>query len=111
MVLHLNVLFRSQKRLRDGGFTWYTSYCLEQITILLLHFLHWYFILDFRLKMDLTRKLEDNSRAHNDERNVSIGLDLTNVPGAFEFLKLILVSSPIRLEGLELGSHEYQSLD
>ena len=61
--------------------------------------------------MDLTRKLEDDSRAHNDERNVSTGFNLTNVPGAFEFLKLILVSSSIRLEGLELGSHEYQSLD
>ena len=61
--------------------------------------------------MDLTRKLEDDSRAQNGERNVSTGFSLTNVPGAFEFLKLILVSSPIRLEGLELGSHEYQSLD
>lgn len=61
--------------------------------------------------MDLTRKLEDNSRAHNDERNVSIGLGLTNVPGAFEFLKLILVSSSIRLNELELGSHEHRSLD
>ena len=47
-------------------------------------------------EMDLTRKLEDNSRAHNDERNVSIGLDLTNVPGTFEFPQLILVSSSIQ---------------
>ena len=61
--------------------------------------------------MDLTRKLEDDSRAHNDERNVSIGFNLTNVPGAFEFLKLILVSSSIRLDELELGSHEHQALD
>ena len=48
--------------------------------------------------MDLTRKLEDNSRAHNDERNVSIGLDLTNVPGTFEFPQLILVSSSIQTQ-------------
>ena len=47
-------------------------------------------------EMDLTRKLEDDSRAHNDERNVSIDLDLTNVPGTFEFPQLILVSSSIQ---------------
>ena len=48
--------------------------------------------------MDLTRKLEDNSRAHNDERNVSIGLDLTHVPGTFEFSTLTLVSSLIQTQ-------------